>query len=253
MIDSFMCCIELFKITQNPEYIAMAHKIYFNAISHSQLANGGFGLERAVITNENPCFTKNPDHTVTEAFWCCTMHGADGLSYVSQNQCICANGEFVFLNYFDSEVYEHGITITVKSQYPLEGRVKFKISGIQEQSIKLKLFIPDYAEQGIIVFADSRRNMLPENGFVQLELNGDCEFMLVFDIPIMEAECIAPTLCDRFYKKMHGYLLLGTKDNEDREFVYLNRTIFNDAFYAQNEDIKILFAKNEEAEYEKCT
>ena len=245
IMDSYMCCVELFKITRKPEYIIMAHKIFYNAISHSQLPNGGFGLEKAIVSDENIGFTKNPDNTVTEAFWCCTMRGADGLAYISQNQCLYTKDEYVYLNYFDSEVSQEGTTILVKSEYPRKGKVRFKISSASNEIVRLKLFIPDYAECATAVFVDGEKKLIPENGFVQLDISGSGEFTLLFDIPFRRVECNASALREEFYKKMYGYMLLGLKDGVENEedFVLLNETIFHDISYAETQNFKILFKK----------
>ena len=258
IVDSFICCIELYKFTKKVEYIVMAHKIYFNAICHSQLSNGGFGLERAVMSNEDLCFTKNPDGTVTEAFWCCTMRGADGLSYVSQNQILCENNELTYLNYFDSEVSIEDITVKAKSYYPSTGKVVFDISGAFEKNVKLNLFIPDYAEVATVILDKEEREVMPLNGFVRLEISKECKLVLSFDIPLIKTECTNPKLRNEFYKMMHGYLLLGKNTNtentvceqfyddkmhNDKEFVVLNRTVFQHVSHAENENVKILFRK----------
>lgn len=261
-IDAYICCVEMYKLTGNAAYVAAAQKIYFNSISHGQLANGGFGLEYAVSDNEKLGFLKHRETgEAEEAFWCCTMRGGDGLAYVSQNQCLIENDAYTFLQYFDSEITRDDVTLTIKSWYPTEGRVRFDIRGIGDTPLTLKLFVPDYVSSATVTVGDTANIYTPENGFISVTVAADGRIVLTFDIPLLQVECIHEHLRADYCKWMHGYLLLAVQNGDenmgaprlttDGQYVfgedvpacYLNKTVFNAAEYAKNENLTIRFKK----------
>ena len=64
-------------MTREPGYLELAHNILYNALYYAQRANGGFGCDNCAGAFEP---TLRPSGEASyEAWWCCTMRGADGL------------------------------------------------------------------------------------------------------------------------------------------------------------------------------
>lgn len=86
VVDSWICAMELFTYTDNYFYLSLANRIYRNALCYAQRVNGGFGCDKCV-TSSNRLLQPNGGANLTEAFWCCTMRGAEGLFEVAKRLC----------------------------------------------------------------------------------------------------------------------------------------------------------------------
>lgn len=79
-VDSLMVATELYKITQNKEYLAFANRVYINAFRVAQRKNGGAGCETCLYEGNDELKIH-----MYEAFFCCSMRFSDGLNYVRKN------------------------------------------------------------------------------------------------------------------------------------------------------------------------
>lgn len=258
IIDSYMCCIELYRITKKTEHLDFAQKVYFNSISHCQLPNGGMGLQNCPGHHGITKLGYNRRNTgeIYEAYWCCTMRGGDGLSYVSLNQCFCdRENEFTYVNFFDSTIVFNDITITEKTEYPCVGKVIFDIENPQGKEITLKLYMPSYLSR--VTVNSNVLNVL--DGFVYIKsskINDKIE--ISFDIPLIKQDgCVDSTRV----KFMHGNVLLGAESDVESVgelkkidgckyesasgdvFDKVGNTIYKEQVDIDKCDIKILFAK----------
>lgn len=172
----------------------MAQRIYFNGICRVQLPNGGFALDECLGFDpvDRLSFKKESDGQPVEAYWCCTMRGAAGLSYVNQNQCVKVDGNYKFINYFDCSVIDEDVVIYVKSYYPYEGKIMLYINNPNNKEIKLNLFVPKNATN-VKCSKNSFDNEINfRNGFITLDVSEiKSEVSLCFDISRECARCIA--------------------------------------------------------------
>ena len=76
--------MELWKHTQNQDYLEQAQLIWFNALGHAQRSNGGFGCDNCPGADGEV----ELKFKVKEAHWCCTMRGAEGLFRINETQVI---------------------------------------------------------------------------------------------------------------------------------------------------------------------
>lgn len=254
IVDSYMCAVELYKITKNVEYLDFAQKVYFNAISHMQLPNGGMGLENCPGYHgiEKLGYNRRQTGEIYEAFWCCTMRGGDGLSYVSQTQCLKENNEYSLINFFDCLIMDENLSIEVISKYPCEGKVVIKVDNAKNEEIKLNLFIPSFASKVSVNGVDSEI----VDGFVKIATSKSTDsFEITFDIPLIEEKSI---ICDRV-KYLHGNVLLGADTDKSGKlnlihkngcvyetedgvvFDMVGKTIYKEIAEIDRCDIKILF------------
>lgn len=78
--DSLILATELYKITDDEDYKALARKIWWNGLSYGQRENGGAG-PNSCVTKEQPILKIS----MFEAPFCCTMRYAEGLKCVYEN------------------------------------------------------------------------------------------------------------------------------------------------------------------------
>lgn len=76
IVDSFLLARNLFGITGKRNYLKLAYQIFYNALVFSERENGGFGCDKCAHP-ELPEFRIDPG--AYDAYWCCTMRGAEGL------------------------------------------------------------------------------------------------------------------------------------------------------------------------------
>lgn len=81
IVDFYMLAVQLWMKTEKSQYKEDAELIYYNALSHSQRNNGGFGTDNCpgIASNDNCLRPKS-----YEAHWCCTMRGSEGLGYAAR-------------------------------------------------------------------------------------------------------------------------------------------------------------------------
>ena len=82
IVDSLILAFSLFRETGEYRYAQVVNRIYANALRFAQRGNGGFGCDVCLDENEN--YLK-PNQNFYEAFWCCTMRGAEGLLWCVEN------------------------------------------------------------------------------------------------------------------------------------------------------------------------
>lgn len=257
MVDSYMCCIELYKITKEPKYLDLAQKIYFNSLSHSQLPNGGMGLETCVGHHNSSALGYNRNkqtNKIYEAYWCCTMRGGDGFAYVSQNQCLKSNeNTYTYVNFFDNTLFDDEIIIDEKTQYPACGKTIFSIFNPLEKTITLQLFVPLYAKTVIL---NGEKIAVKDHFVTFATAKQKCEITLEFDVPLLKVDC---SVLLGYHKFMHGNVLLGTTENVDKvnnltyvsEFEYVDsngikfdrvgNTIYKEMEEIDSADLRVLF------------
>ncbi len=80
IVDSLMLALELYKVTKEEAYRQLAAKVYHNAFSTLQRANGGAGTE-TLVCEDSPWNYLQTD--MYEAYFCCTMRLAEGLWYIN--------------------------------------------------------------------------------------------------------------------------------------------------------------------------
>ena len=208
IVDSLICALELFKITREISYLEIAHKIYYNALGHAQRPNGGFGCD--ICVGHGTEFIKHHGTGICEAYWCCTMRGAVGLSYFGHNIVTIEDNELYFLVYNDMEILYNDITITEKTLYPEQGMTKIKIKNPKGNVLKLWLFIPSYARNVQVTLNGSHLDSIIENGFTAVQIvPGNSEIVIEFEIPLLRAPVVNDQAIEGHFGYWYGFLMLG--------------------------------------------
>ncbi len=169
IVDSYMAAMQLWEVTQNPEYINDAHLIYYNALGHTQRANGGYGCDN--------CPTHHGEHSLKvhadEAWWCCTMRGGEGLASAINYNYYNHGDTLIIPAYHNSQITLDNMTITQKTAYPYDGKVELVVNSSKPYNVPVKLFIPKWSENFSITRNGKSVSFEVKSGFASLILKGE--------------------------------------------------------------------------------
>ncbi len=144
VVDSFMVATQLWQHTGKPGYLEDAHHIYFNGLTAGQRANGGFGA--------NTCSGAHDPFlaiSVYEAYWCCTMRGAEGLSRAVESAYYTTPSTLFVPFYWDSkanlQLADGVVTLGQTTGYPYAGSVAFDVlNSSLRGDVELRLVAPSW-------------------------------------------------------------------------------------------------------------
>ncbi len=218
VVDSYMVAVHLFRFTGECRYLTLANRIFHNALLASQRSSGGFGCD--VCAGSEPWLYALED--VFEAYWCCSMRGAEGLSFAAAS-AVMTRGRDIYLTNHVPGVYRLGdMTITVASSFPRQRRVHITAENPPQGSV-LHIYLP----QGSRLRQPQAVQM--EDGFAVVPLAGSGQITLEYTLePRREAApgcCTAPgsmltllgdliltaegcILPDRFYRERERLTLI---------------------------------------------
>lgn len=162
IVDSEMAALTLFRLTKETRYLTLANRIRFNALGYAQRPGGGYGTDKCVglpasaATSPEPAdFAYNDvlspsGDGISEAFWCCTMRGSEGLRSISQHSLLIEPGDdaapdtvwLAFTTDFNASC--RGFKLAVRSGLPFEGSYAVNITAFDRPvSLVLKLYTPE--------------------------------------------------------------------------------------------------------------
>lgn len=217
IIDSFMVAVQLWQHTGNPDYLEDAHHIYYNALGHTQRANGGFGLDNCPGPQVDT-LSVNTD----EAYWCCTMRGGEGMASAIRYNYFVSPDDLVLPFYHNNEadfVFGHQkIHLQQQTDYPFNGKVTLRITGGEAPpNITLKLFAPAWATHCKLTVNGQPYEYKKADGFllVNAVLKKGNVIVLDFEQPIGVHNRVNKTYTRKgHYGISYGPLLLGYEGSE---------------------------------------
>lgn len=215
VVDSYMIALDLFKETENVKYLDTATRIYHNAICFAQRENGGFGCDSCVGTKRGNKFLFS-DPELYEAYWCCSMRGAEGLVTAATNT-VLKDEKGIYVIQFNNGKYSfESATIEMTSTFPYEGDTRIKVTKIQKP-FTLYLYLPEYVEKsGVsLCFSGEDSPFEFEDGFVKTTVKSLGFLEYSFKITLKQHDLISPSLKKDNTSFWHGPLILGTKEPED--------------------------------------
>ena len=117
IVDSYMLALQLWERTGKAEYRTDAELIYYNALCHTQRYNGGFGCD-SCLSDEQPALSIH----APEAYWCCTMRGAEGLATAARYSYMLQTDTLVLPFLHESKLLLHAkngvLAISQHTDYP---------------------------------------------------------------------------------------------------------------------------------------
>lgn len=211
IVDSYMVSMLLFKHTKKPHYLQTAQRIYYNGIGFAQRYNGGFGCD--ICTGDNSMVLM-PKEEIFEAYWCCSMRGAEGLKAVAEDTVCIENDTIYIYHYHDLETYLDDLHLRIQTEYPRKGKLSLYKEGISTHK-RFAVYIPEFAQNSCkCMLNDKKYQVNLENGYLIVPCEQEyMEIIITFDIPIYETRT---TNTKTVYKKyFYGDLLLGMPLNKE--------------------------------------
>lgn len=165
IVDSYLVACQLWQHTGKPEYLEAAQGIYFNGIAATQRSNGGFGLNNCSGAHHTHLFSLE-----AEAYWCCTMRGAEGLSAAARYSAFTGKKSLWLATFMDNEIsaaLDAGkFSFKQQSLYPFGGSTTLTIREAPSTAISLQLFSPSFLMPVSVTVNGTAVEMKPEAGFI---------------------------------------------------------------------------------------
>jgi uncharacterized protein len=212
IIDSYILAVQLWQKTGDPAYLEDAHHIYYNAICHTQRANGGFGCDNCTGPVDLQLKVK-----AYEAYWCCTMRGGEGLARAIRYNYFTKDNDLYIPFYHTSTANitmgGNEFTLRETTEYPFNGRTSLKLEPVSGKGqIVVHLFAPAWTAHHDIRINDKKVSFKIENGFITFPLELDAQKDIAWSCDMVsqtrEPENVANSQKGCF-AIMYGPLVLG--------------------------------------------
>ena len=207
IVDSLQVARQLWQFTGDVHYRDLIQLIRWNAFAHGQRSNGGFGPDTCVGSS---CEDGGSEHqlrpSVPEAYWCCSMRGAEGLSDLMNHQLVEKDG-IIFASLAEScqlhsETYGE---IKIISAYPWQGQWQISVSKTGSIAPTIALAAPawctDWQLNGELVE--------PENGWLFVDLSADTTCEITCHISIQRQEQLGQENQSGWFAWRHGPVMLA--------------------------------------------
>lgn len=196
IVDSYMLACQLWEETGKLSYLEMSHKIWWSALMRAQRFNGGFGCE---WTGRDGFLRAH--ERIYEAFWCCTMRGAEGLAYPVHHALYEGEGTLTLPFYFDFTAnLTDGETVSVQSDYPDKGTVCFTVKKGNGRKTILRFFRPQWMLDPAITINGAPAAFTEKEGFLEVALS--LKAGTVCELTFEQALRVLP--CTRFWHENEG-------------------------------------------------
>jgi len=138
IVDAYMVANDLWRLTGQSQYLRDAHCIWHSGVERAQRPNGGFGGDSCPRSEDAILQVK-----FYEAYWCCTMRGAEGLFRRAFDMASYLNGEVTVAIPAAGEIsFGDGLSITLDSDYPYNGDCRIIINDVVQPLNKIRYFLP---------------------------------------------------------------------------------------------------------------
>lgn len=219
VVDAFMVAADLWRLTGEERHLNLAHDILYNALYHGQRSNGGFGCDTCVSA-ATPVLAVDE---IYEAWWCCTMRGAEGLKSAMEN-AYYTDGDTITAPFYHSSTARCALAsgtveLIQRTRYPRHGDIALEVlSSSVDSPVTLRLFVPEWVDRERIHFACDGQS---------LPLQWDGSF-LIAELPLLAGRCLRlhlpvslrvepvldPAVRDTHHTFRHGPLILGCAAEE---------------------------------------
>ncbi len=187
IVDSMMVAVHLFRYTGEGRYIALANRIFYNGLLASQRPNGGFGCDLCAGTPAAPQELRAAEGAF-EAYWCCSMRGAEGLTFAAAATVMQAENRLYITAYHPGTYRLGEMTVIIQSRYPRENRVRIAVNGPISDAV-LHLYLPEDSIAELRVNGATR--FVPcRDHFLEIPLSGE----VLLDLSFVPETKTAPAL-----------------------------------------------------------
>lgn len=219
-IDSFILATALWQETRDPSYLKTANRIYQSAMAHGQRSNGGFGCDDCVGPGgASGLLRAQKKHY--EAYWCCTMRGAEGLTQTALNAVVRDGNDFFITGPYSGRFDFMDVAVRVHASMVERYEIKADIAG-GEGKKRMLFYLPDgVVKDTIAVYV---RNKLVkgswEQGMLAVEIVGNGEIRVQADMTIRFERPVSAVTRKDLFTCWLGDTMLGVNTQQT---VRLNR------------------------------
>lgn len=143
VVDSFQVAFQLWEATGETQYLDVAHLIYWNGLCYLQRQNGGFGLDRTPGKGiGSPILSTH----CSEAHWCCTMRGAEGLAAAAEYSCVSRGSDVILAcprtGTFNLSVAGGTASFSCQTDFPFGEKASVTFLSDLPTGVRLKVYVP---------------------------------------------------------------------------------------------------------------
>lgn len=218
IVDAFIVSMELAKITGKTMYIEEANYIYYNALTYAQRENGGFGCD--VCSGAEGDYVM-PGEGIFEAYWCCTMRGANGLGYVLENAIINCDDKIKYHMYFEGSVtldFDDGsLRLDNIGDFMKEGTYEIDIEeNTLSKAKEVMLYKPAWAGTFEVGYMGEKYTET-KGGYIVLKIEASAKGKISIEMPITRRmeKTINVNSISGYHKHMQGYMILAQEEGSD--------------------------------------
>lgn len=245
VVDSYMLAVQLWQRLHDTSYRDLAELIYYNAICRAQRYNGGFGSDNCPEQSATMLKTLIP-----EAYWCCTMRGAEGLAYAAK-QTFQLSADTLTMPFYSQATLLAGnvhnrLQVDENTNYPFDGKVVVRFisnaRGINVLRLPQMPWMKDIKVSINNVVQSVGKSKGTSDGFILINrhFNDSDSVVVTFNLPQRRVPAIQDS---SLYRLFNGPLMLGA-DSVTKELVpiyhLLDKRVWNDDY-----KLKILFEDSE--------
>ncbi len=198
VVDSFMLARRLYRCTEKMQYLKLSYQIFYNALVFALRDNGGFGCDKCATEDQA---TFRPDPGAYDAYWCCTMRGAEGLRdslQLTSKEGICQ------IDFITEGIYAwgNGSRIQIQTRFPYESDIRISsCDGYPAEPFRLLLPV----ESRILSCTGCKAEML-EQGYLVTQTEENFTLDIQAILKPVKVPCKGGYVCD------YGVLRLCTHE-----------------------------------------
>lgn len=211
IVDSYMVAMGLFYNTHQAKYLEIAQRIYYNGMGFAQRHNGGFGCD--ICSGAEHEFLM-PHKDLYEAYWCCTMRGADGVSAALGDIASIEENKLYLQNYTDCMFSAAGIAVEINTLYPIGTEVSVTVDREADSQIdRIYFYVPENADRQVAVDLNGKKLRLEvEKGFISCPIEeGHSKINCSFEYILSREDTKNIHTIEGFHTLWHGVLQLGVR------------------------------------------
>lgn len=213
IVDSYLVAIRLFQFTSDWSYADTANRIFYNAMRSAQRDNGGFGCDTCAGAEDNGTLM-TVKHDIYEAYFCCSMRGAEGVTASAAFSIMEDDGVTVFTNYLSGTYKGVNATYKVFGGYPYEGNVKIALSDC-EKILMVELYVPCHTSNHKVLWNGEVVQFFQKGNQLCVAIPGAGVLELCFDVEITWEKCTCDQTPDGYESCWYGVLQLGKQIVEE--------------------------------------
>lgn len=207
IIDSYLVAIRLFQFTEEWTYADTANRIFYNALLSAQRSNGGFGCDTCAGAAENGTVMAVKEG-LYEAFFCCSMRGAEGLTASVSYSIMEEDNTVLFTNYLNGFYKGSLANYRVSGGFPYDGDVQIHISQCYGRR-KLKLYIPKHISEHIVTWNGTVVPFIQSENCLEVTIIGSGILTLNFKNEIAWENCVCDQTPEGYESCWYGILQHG--------------------------------------------